>query len=157
MRIFVVSDSHGRINNAIDAYKSVGDIDLIVHLGDFARDAAEMEKRLKVPMLSVRGNCDGDRSENGYRILETDFGKLFIAHGHMEGVKSGLQILIFKAESLGCKAALFGHTHKALYLDLNGFYLLNPGSITYPGNDGRVSFAVAELAAGSFDASILYR
>ncbi len=157
MRIFIISDSHGSIGRAMEAYESVRDIDLIVHLGDYARDADAMSKRLGRPVFSVKGNGDGDRSENGCRILETEFGKLFVAHGHMEGVKTGLQKLIYKAESMGCAGALFGHTHRPVFMELNGFYLLNPGSITYPGPDGKVSFAVATVGPGSFQASIIYK
>ncbi len=157
MRIFIVSDSHGRIGKALEAFSDLSDIDLIIHLGDFSRDAADMAKRLNFPVLSVKGNTDGDRSDKSYKILDTEFGKFFIAHGHMEGVKNGLQTLIYKAESLGCRGAFFGHTHRPLFMELSGFYLLNPGSIGFPGQDGKVSYAVASIGPDFFEASILFK
>jgi hypothetical protein len=156
MKILLLSDSHGKIDNALRVYRSLEDIDVIVHLGDYARDAKALSRELRREVFSVAGNCDGHYAENGYKILETDFGRIFVAHGHVEGVKHGLQNLIYKAESLGCKAAFFGHTHLPYYREMAGFYLLNPGSITLPGMDGRVSYAVAEAGKEGFKAAILY-
>lgn len=156
MRLFVLSDTHGKIDKAVEIYKTLKDIDLIVHLGDLSSDAKKLESQLGVSVLGVKGNMDGSFSTKGYQILETDFGKIFIAHGHMENVKDSPQNLLYKAESLGCKGAFYGHTHVPVFEEVGGMYLLNPGSLTLPAGGRQGSYAIVNVTEGSFAASILY-
>lgn len=156
MRIFVISDTHGRIDQAIETYKTLDDIDLIVHLGDHWSDARRMKEQLNVPLIGVKGNMDGSFSKDGYHILETEFGKIFLAHGHMENVKQSYENILYKAESLHCKAAFFGHTHIPLFCQAEGIYLLNPGSLSLPTGGRMGSYAVATATENSLDASILF-
>ena len=156
MKIFVISDTHGRIEKAIEIYQSLQDIDLIIHLGDFWNDAKKMRDQLNVSVLSVKGNMDGSFSKDGYHILETDFGKIFLAHGHMESVKQSLENIMYKAESLECKAVFFGHTHIPLFRQVEGMYLLNPGSLTVPVGGRKGSYAVVTITENSLDATILF-
>ncbi|MBR0597290.1 YfcE family phosphodiesterase [Sinanaerobacter chloroacetimidivorans] len=156
MKLFVISDTHGNIDQAVEIYKKLKDIDLIIHLGDYGKDAKNLENRLGVSVLSVKGNMDGAFSQDGYRILDTVFGKIFLAHGHMENVKQNLQTLLYKAESMGCKAAFFGHTHVPLFEDVEGMYLLNPGSLTLPTGGRKGSYAVVTLSEEGIEAFIGY-
>ena len=41
-----------------------------------------------------------------------------------------------KAKSLGCQLALYGHTHQAGVVDIDGVTLVNPGSLRYSFNEG---------------------
>ncbi|HVI39303.1 MAG TPA: metallophosphoesterase [Anaerovoracaceae bacterium] len=156
MRIFVISDTHGKIDKAVEIYQTLQDIDLIVHLGDLWNDAKKMKDQLNVPLVGVKGNMDGSFSRDGYHILETDFGKIFLAHGHMESVKQSLENLMYKAESLQCRAAFFGHTHIPLFREIEGLYLLNPGSLSLPAGGRKGSYAIATATEDSLDAAILY-
>jgi putative phosphoesterase len=156
MRIFVISDTHGRIDKAMEIYKTLDDIDLIVHLGDHWNDAKRMKEQLNVPLIGVKGNMDGSFARDGYHILETDFGKIFIAHGHMESVKQSYENIMYKAEALQCRAVFFGHTHIPLFAEVEGIYLLNPGSLSLPMGGRKGSYAVATVLADSLSASILY-
>lgn len=152
----MISDTHGRIDKAVEIYKTLENIDLIVHLGDHWNDAKRMKDQLNVPLIGVKGNMDGSFARDGYHILETDFGKIFLAHGHMESVKQGYENIMYKAESLQCRAAFFGHTHVPLYAEAEGLYLLNPGSLSLPVGGRKGSYAVAAVTKASLDASILY-
>jgi len=156
LRIFVISDTHGKIDKAVEIYQTLQDIDLIVHLGDLWNDAKKMKDQLNVPLVGVKGNMDGSFSRDGYHILETDFGKIFLAHGHMESVKQSLENLMYKAESLQCRAAFFGHTHIPLFREIEGLYLLNPGSLSLPAGGRKGSYAIATATEDSLDAAILY-
>lgn len=91
-----------------------------------------------------------------YRILETELGLILLAHGHSLGVKSGLTRLLYKAEEAGCRAALFGHTHRPYSGQAGGIYLLNPGSLSRPGT-GKPSYALLRLGENLFDATIVYQ
>lgn len=156
MKIYVISDTHGRADKAVEIYKTLQDIDLIVHLGDHWNDAKRMKEQLNVPLIGVKGNMDGSFDKDGYHILETGFGRIFLAHGHMENVKHGLENIIYKAESLQCKAAFFGHTHIPLFIEAEGVYLLNPGSLAMPVGSRKGSCAVATVTESSIHASILF-
>jgi putative phosphoesterase len=156
VRIYVISDTHGRIDKAMEIYESLDEIDLIVHLGDHWNDAKRMKELLNVSLIGVKGNMDGSFSKDGYHILETDFGRIFLAHGHMESVKQGYENIMYKAESLQCRAAFFGHTHIPLFCEAEGFYLLNPGSLSLPVGGRKGSYAVVTVTKDSLDASILY-
>jgi putative phosphoesterase len=156
LKILLFSDTHGQIEKAIDIYKKLKDIDLVVHLGDFASDAKSMEKQLGIKILSVKGNMDGSFSPNGHQVLSTPIGKILITHGHMQSAKKSPQNLLYKAEELGCKAVFYGHTHIPIFLHERGIYLLNPGSLTLPLGGRQGSYAVVTITESSLDASILY-
>lgn len=157
MKLFVVSDTHGDIRQAAESYHSLDDIDHIVHLGDFHRDAKALEALVKVPVISVKGNMDGDFSSTGHRLLKTPFGQIFLAHGHMENVKSGLDTILYKAESLGCRVAVFGHTHIPLFHRAGDMYLVNPGSLTLPAGGRKGSYALVTLTQDLIEAEICYK
>lgn len=159
MRILVLSDTHGVVQPAMEIYKRLqGEdaVDCIVHLGDLVSDAKALEVRLGAKVISVKGNMDGGYTDSDYEVLETDFGRILLVHGHMENVKFSVQNLLYKAEELGCKAALFGHTHAPCFQEVGGMYLLNPGSLTRPRNGGEGSYAVLTVNKDEFNASILY-
>lgn len=156
MKLFILGDTHGQIDKAIEIYKGLKDIDLIIHLGDHYADGKKLEHALGCPVLGVKGNMDGSFYADGYQILETDYGKIFIAHGHMENVKSSPQNILYKGESLGCKAVFYGHTHLPVYQESEGMILLNPGSLTLPVGGRPGSYSVATVEKDSFSASILY-
>ena len=156
MRFFVISDTHGDIETAIEVYNTLSGIDRILHLGDYARDGWLMESRLGIPVTAVKGNMDGSYSNEDYQILNTEFGKIYLTHGHMEAAKYGPENLMYKASSLGCKAALYGHTHSPVYQDLGGMYLLNPGSLTHPRGGRPGSYAVITTTPEEFSGTILF-
>lgn len=159
MRILVISDTHGQVQQAMAVYKKLQEqepVDCIVHLGDMVSDARALEVRLGASVISVKGNMDESYSENDCRVLETVYGNLLLTHGHMENVKFGTQNLLYRAEELGCKAVLFGHTHQPCFENASGIYLLNPGSLTRPRMGGEGSYAVVTLTQAEFCASILF-
>ncbi len=135
MRILVISDTHGKIDRVIEVYKKLvqeAPLDMLVHCGDLFGDAQEIRARLGVPMLAVKGNCDGCFDSESYGILETEFGNILVTHGHMEDVHFNMQKLFYRAQEMGCIGAFFGHTHRSVFVETGGVYLLNPGSISRP-------------------------
>ena len=135
MRILVISDTHGKIDRVIEVYNKLAaeaPVDRIVHCGDFYSDAREIRARLGAPMLAVKGNCDGCFDSESYGILETEFGNIFVTHGHMEDVQFSMQKLFYRAQEMGCVGAFFGHTHRSVFVETGGVSLLNPGSLSLP-------------------------
>ena len=135
MRILVLSDTHGDISRACQVYhilQKQGQVDLIIHCGDYYKDAIHMSERLGASTVWVKGNTDGSFSENDYAIVDTECGSLLVTHGHMENVDFSQQNLYYKALEHGCCAAIFGHTHRAVSAEVGGVHLFNPGSLTKP-------------------------
>lgn len=156
MKILAISDTHGKLNKVRDIWKKLTDIDLIVHAGDFISDGEKLGAELNVPVIAVKGNCDGGRSRDDFRIADTEYGRILVTHGHMENVKYSTDNLIYRAMENECRAVVFGHTHIAHIEETDGIYLINPGSLTLPrdGSDG--SYAIIRTTEDSLDASIVY-
>jgi predicted phosphodiesterase len=112
MKFLVISDTHGDIENAIQVYNTLTGIDRILHLGDYARDGWMLESRLGIPVTALKGNMDGSFSNEDYLLLNTEFGKVYLSHGHMEAAKYGPENLLYKASSL--TITLTPPTHMAL-------------------------------------------
>ena len=135
MRILVISDTHGVCDRVYEVYRKLtkqNPVDYIVHCGDYCKDAEEIRMRLGVPVASVRGNCDGGFEDTDFSILETEAGNFLITHGHMQNVDLSMQNLYYKALENDCVGALFGHTHRAVYTQVDDVYLMNPGSLSRP-------------------------
>ena len=64
-----------------------------------------------MPVRFVAGNCDFLADAGREECFSLGGARLFVAHGDRYGVKYGLERLSYRAEELGARAALFGHTH----------------------------------------------
>lgn len=76
----------------------------------------------------MRGNCDFGVKAPEECIVDFGNNRLFLTHGHRQGVKQGTGWLESTAAVKGCTGALFGHTHVPLCEWRDGIFLLNPGS-----------------------------
>lgn len=157
MRAIVLSDSHGNTASLERAIASVGEknIDMIIHLGDIARDVDYLEMMYyPIKVVSVVGNNDFLRSGDHERVITFDNHKIFICHGHTLGVNYGTEKLEALARQKGCEAAFFGHTHQPMMKKCDdGLIVLNPGSVSRP-RGGRASFAILETDEGKLKAVI---
>lgn len=156
MKILVVSDTHGKIEKVKDIFKELDGIDLIVHCGDHIEDARNLGKQLGVNIIAVAGNCDGSFNADDFKILETECGNLLVTHGHMQNVDCSQENLLYFAESKGCIGALYGHTHRAAFSQIEDMYLMNPGSLTRPrdGSDG--SYGIIQTSENGLTGQIVY-
>ncbi len=128
MNIAVFSDSHRNTKNmitAIEDYKP----DCIIHLGDLVPDADTISRIYpKLPMYSVRGNCDYDFTAQESQLIELGGVRIFLAHGHRHGVKISLDSFLNSTCCSGSALGLFGHTHHAICRSFGNVQLFNPGS-----------------------------
>ena len=158
MRAIVLSDSHNNTASCERAISSVGEknIDMIIHLGDIARDVEYLEMLYyPIPVVSVLGNNDFLRRGDYERVIDFDNHKIFICHGHTQSVNYGLEKLETTARRKGCVAAFYGHTHQSkLEKKEDGFFILNPGSTSRP-RGTKPSYAVLESENGKLSAVIV--
>lgn len=154
MKILVIGDTHGKLNKVRDIWPKLKDIDLIAHTGDHYSDAAILEEQLHTPVVSVRGNCDGSGPER--QIIDSEYGRILLTHGHRDNVKYDLNMLKYRAMEAECRAVLFGHTHQSLVTESDGIWFVNPGSLTLPRDTKSGSYAIVRTAEDRFDASVVY-
>ena len=129
MKILVLSDSHRDTTYLRLAVKKEKP-DAVVHLGDHASDADELEREYPIlPLCRVKGNCDFYESRYPDRwLIPWEGVRLLAVHGHKQGVKSGLLQLKYTALEAGAQVALFGHTHMPFCAEQDGLWMLNPGA-----------------------------
>lgn len=142
MKILVLSDSHGNVENAVQAVE-ITRPDAVFHLGDGWRDAQSIAERFpNLPLTQVPGNCDFGTSAQSELLVCLEGHTLLLAHGHTLSVKQSLLPAMYRAQEVGAQLLLYGHTHHASIDERNGVFFLNPGSI---GDRFRPSYAVLEL------------
>ena len=148
MRILVTSDTHDRLSRFWDVFEKLEaeePVDVIVHCGDYYTDANIIKARTGIPVFAVKGNCDGSFGDDSYMILETEAGNFLITHGHMENVGHDLQRLYYKVLESDCIGAFFGHTHRSAYIEMDGIYLMNPGSLSNPRDGSGGTFGILQI------------
>ena len=156
MKIGILSDSHGQCKALARAFDLMADADFIVHAGDILYHpprlygyedydvikCVELINSLKVPFISVRGNCDSEVYTElmpGYAERETTVAgvspyKIVVNHG----TRLNTAAMISLAKD--CRAEIFvsGHTHVPVLEKRDGVTLINPGSTgihRYPSAD----------------------
>ncbi|MGI6736502.1 MAG: metallophosphoesterase family protein [Anaerovoracaceae bacterium] len=156
MKLFVISDTHGMLGKAEEVYQRLKDVDLLVHLGDHRRDGEELAERFGLPSACVGGNCDGVRGRDAETVLKTEYGRIFLTHGHDYHVGYRYDDLLQRCRELDCRAAFFGHTHVPVVDEIDGIRLLNPGSLSLPrdGSDG--SYAIVHAEPDRIETAVLY-
>ena len=148
MKILVLSDSHGNIDNMVRAVEKEQPR-MIFYLGDCWADAEKLRRRFPdIPMELVPGNCDYRSFEQAERLVFVEDKRIFLCHGHTLGVKQSLLRAGYKAEEEKLDLLLFGHTHQPL-VDMRGRTLfINPGSI---GDYFHPFYAVVTIENGKVD------
>ena len=78
MSIFVFSDSHGITDGIIKVLKKNKNCELVIHLGDFAKDMDRVKENFEnLKYEVIRGNNDWDRDIPAEKIIEV-MGKNFL-------------------------------------------------------------------------------
>ena len=137
MKILIVSDTHGRHSAFDKALKEVGKIDALVHLGDTEGGEDYIEAVCGCPAYVLAGN--NDFFSDNLREMEVVFGtkKAFMTHGHYYYVSLGPERIIEEGKMRNADIVMFGHTHKPFLEMIDGMIVLNPGSLSYPRQEGR--------------------
>lgn len=149
MRIGIISDSHGNSLAIDQAIAKAGQIDVWLHVGDYIQDAEYMAMVTDKEVINVAGNCDWpQRTVPEERLVELAGHKIFLAHGHVYGVKRGSQALAQAALSQGADIAVYGHSHVAEHTQMGNCLVLNPGSVANPRDGQGQSFMVLVLDKG---------
>ncbi|MCI9137794.1 MAG: metallophosphoesterase [Lachnospiraceae bacterium] len=146
MKILIVSDTHKKHGNLKEVLRRTGHIDLMIHLGDAEGYEDYIAELVGCPLEIVAGNNDFFSDLEREKELEIGKYKVLITHGHYYYVAMGVEDLKKEAAGRGMDVVMFGHTHRPLLDYGRGIVTLNPGSVSYPRQDGRKpSYALMEI------------
>lgn len=144
MKILIVSDTHGDIDNLLKGIKQIEKPDMLLHLGDYVEDGINIGKEMNIPTTIVKGNGDYTRNDYNYdEIVEIGDKRIFMTHGHKYNVNFSLSNLFYKGKENRADYILFGHTHIPIIEKINDITIMNPGSPSSPrGYDNRKTFGM---------------
>ena len=137
MKILIVSDTHRRHHALETVLEKVKPIDMLIHLGDSEGYEDYIEALADCPVEIVAGNNDFFSRLDREKEIYIGKYKAFLTHGHYYYVSLNKESIIQEARSRGCDIVMFGHTHVPYLHQEDGITALNPGSISYPRQEGR--------------------
>ena len=138
MKIGVISDTHGHIDNHI--IDALIDTDLILHAGDI--DGPEILQTLREvgTVVPVRGNMDhGAWAQDMPREEYVDLGGILVYMVH------DLSHISLNPAAADVRIVVSGHTHRPEIMKNNGVLYLNPGSAAFPRGGFKASIALIEI------------
>lgn len=146
MKILIVSDTHRQNSNFIKVIQQVGRIDLVIHLGDAQGSEYFLSEQAGCPMEIISGNNDFFTSLPKEKEIILGNYKVLLTHGHYYYVTVGMEQIRREAIERGFDIVMFGHTHRPIIEISKDVTLINPGSLSYPRQEGRrPSFILMEI------------
>lgn len=146
MRILIISDTHGRRETITRVHDTVGEVDMLIHLGDVCGDANYIREIFDCEIHMVAGNCDGSGSGLPmYDEFQIGDYTAFITHGHMQGVGFGREGLESLIDEDGYDFVMYGHTHRRDCTQYKDSYIVNPGSLALPRDNSVGTYMLLEF------------
>lgn len=146
MKILVVSDTHGHTKNLERVLEKVGDIDLFIHCGDLEGGEDYIRALVDVPCYMVAGNIDWFSDLQREMEISVDDYRIWITHGNNYGASMGPERLLEEAAARNVDVVMYGHTHRPLIEYQDNIVIVNPGSLSYPRQNGRKpSYLIMEI------------
>lgn len=138
MKVLIISDTHRQNQNFLKVLESEEDIDIIIHCGDVEGSEYLYEEAADGNVYMVAGNNDFFSPLNDEEEFEIGNYKILLTHGHTYRISMGNELLKSEALSRGANMVIYGHTHRPVIEDDGRIIAINPGSLTYPRQDGHV-------------------
>ena len=138
MLILIVSDTHRHEENLEIVLQREKNLDMLIHLGDSEGSEDYIRTIAECPCYIVKGNNDYFSDLN--RDIKMTIGKyrVLLTHGHHYYVSLGTETIISEGRAQDMDIVMFGHTHRPLVDIREDITVLNPGSLSYPRQEGRI-------------------
>ena len=138
MRILIVSDTHRHEENLEIVLQREKNLDMLIHLGDSEGSEDYIRTIAECPCYIVKRNNDYFSDLN--RDIKMTIGKyrVLLTHGHHYYVSLGTETIISEGRAQDMDIVMFGHTHRPLVDIREDITVLNPGSLSYPRQEGRI-------------------
>lgn len=158
MKILIVSDTHRKNDLYVKLCEELAPLDMVIHCGDIEGSEYIINEAAKCPVKMVAGNNDFFADTKRDEEFSIGQYKIWLTHGHHYYVSMDNEILKDEARSRGIDIVMYGHTHKPVIDIDNGVVALNPGSLTYPRQEGRLpSYIIMTIdEAGKADFELKY-
>ena len=156
MKVLIVSDTHRKNENYFKVLELVKP-ELVIHCGDAEGSEYALSQAADCPVQIVLGN--NDFFSYLPRELELKLGafRIWVTHGHNYYVSMGRERIKREALARGMDIVMYGHTHKPVVDRKDGVIAVNPGSLSYPRQEGRrPSYIVMEVEGETADFTIEY-
>ncbi|MBO5291827.1 MAG: metallophosphoesterase [Lachnospiraceae bacterium] len=145
MKILIVSDTHRRHENYFKVLEQTAPLDMVIHCGDAEGSEYLLQEAAGCPLTIVLGNNDFFSNLPREIEIEIEGKKVWITHGHNYYVSMGTELIKQEARSRGKDIVIYGHTHRPVLDIEDGLVTINPGSLSYPRQDGkRPSYVLME-------------
>ncbi len=137
MKVLIVSDTHRSHHTLTQVVEKEQPFDMLIHLGDVEGGEYYIDSLVSCPVHMIAGNNDFFTDLPREEVFMIGKYKAFITHGHRYYVSMGEDMLKEAAKQRGADIAMYGHTHRPALTIEEDFVTLNPGSLTYPRQEGR--------------------
>lgn len=146
MKILIVSDTHRRNENFLRVVEKVGPLDMVVHCGDVEGSEYIISKAAGCPVEMVQGNNDFFSDLPREKEFMIGRYKVWLTHGHHYYISMNYEMIKEEARIREIDIIMCGHTHKPLIDIEKDVTVLNPGSLSYPRQEGRKpSYIIMEI------------
>lgn len=145
MKVLIVSDTHRKNENYFQVVNREKP-DMVIHCGDAEGSEYALTEAAGCPVYIVLGN--NDFFSNLPRELDLEIGpyKVWVTHGHNYYVSMGSEHIKREALVRGVDIVMYGHSHRPVVEKSGNVTAVNPGSLSYPRQEGRrPSYVVMEL------------
>lgn len=145
-RILIVSDTHRRNENYLDVISKYGPFDCVIHCGDVEGSEFTICEAAGCQVEMVMGNNDFFSDLPREKEFMLGKYKIWLTHGHNYYVSMDNQTIKMEARARGVDIVMYGHSHRPVVDYDKEIIAINPGSLTYPRQEGRKpSFIVMEI------------
>jgi uncharacterized protein len=150
-RIGLISDTHGLVRPAV--HTALAGVELILHAGDVGGQEVLDELALIAPVRAVFGNTDdpSDPALQAELALELEGSRIHVSHGHEVG-RLVPEVLLARYPH---DVIVYGHTHRALVVQVDGRLVVNPGAAGPRRFDLQPSVGILSVGPGQTAVEIL--
>ena len=146
MKILIVSDTHRNEDNLIEVLEKEKSLDLLINCGDVEGAEYEIENYAGCKTVFVAGNNDFFSRLPRETQIQVENYTIWVTHGHNYYVNTNPDYIKREAKIKNVDIVMYGHTHRPVIEKMEGLIAINPGSISYPRQEGRrPSYAILEL------------
>ena len=137
MKVLIISDTHRQNGNFLKIMDKIGPIDLLVHCGDVEGSENIIADAAGCPVHMVQGNNDFWSEMPREKEFTIGEYKVWLTHGHNYYVYMNYETIKQEARDREVDIVMCGHTHKPIIDISDNLTLINPGSLSYPRQEGR--------------------
>ena len=145
-KILIVSDTHRKNEHYLEIIQKCGPFDRVIHCGDVEGSELTICEAAGCPVEMVMGNNDFFSELPREKEFMLGNYKVWLTHGHNYYVSMGNETIKQEARAKGVDIVMFGHSHRPVVEVENGVIAVNPGSLTYPRQEGKKpSYIIMEI------------